>query len=95
MADLDPPDRLQWGRQLELFGGEPAPAYGLDPNEMRAQCYALLAEARAAETMPWPPLRARLHRLLFPQMTFWLPEEEGAQLRFDFETEMARLDAAA
>ena len=95
MADVDPPDRLQWGRQLELFGGEPAPAYGLDPNEMRAQCHALLAEARAAETMPWPPLRARLHRLLFPQMTFWLPEEEGAQLRFDFETELARLDAAA
>jgi len=27
-------------------------------------------------------------------MTGCLPEDEGAQLRFDFETEMARLEAA-
>jgi len=27
-------------------------------------------------------------------MTNWLPEDEGAQLRFEFETEMARLKAA-
>jgi hypothetical protein len=31
---------------------------------------------------------------IFPQMTGCLPEDEGAQLRFDFETEMARLEAA-
>jgi hypothetical protein len=31
---------------------------------------------------------------LFPQMTFWLPEEEGAQLGFEFESELARLEAA-
>jgi hypothetical protein len=30
----------------------------------------------------------------FPQMTLWLPEDEGAQLRFEFETEVARLEAA-
>jgi hypothetical protein len=95
MADVDLPDRLQWGRQLELFGGEPASAYGLDPNEMRAHLHALLAEARAAQTMPWPPVNASLNRQLFPQMTLWLPEEEGAHLRSEFEAEMARLDAAA
>jgi len=27
-------------------------------------------------------------------MTLWLPDDEGAQLRFEFETEMARLKAA-
>jgi hypothetical protein len=27
-------------------------------------------------------------------MTNWLPEEEGAQLRFEFETELVRLEAA-
>jgi hypothetical protein len=32
--------------------------------------------------------------LLFPQMTDWLPDEEGAQLRFEFETEIRRLEAA-
>ena len=95
MADVDLPERLQWGRQLELFGGEPGPAYGLDPDEMRAHLHALLAQARAAQTMPWSPIDANLNRQLFPQMTFWLPEEEGAQLRFEFETEFARLDAAA
>jgi len=26
-------------------------------------------------------------------MTLWLPEEEAAQLRFEFETELARLEA--
>ena len=35
----------------------------------------------------WPPLNAKLYRQLFPQMTFWLPEEEGAQLRFEFEAD--------
>jgi len=27
-------------------------------------------------------------------MTNWLPDEEGAQLRFEFETEIKRLEAA-
>jgi hypothetical protein len=93
MADVE--DRLQWSRQLELFGGEPVRAYGLDLDEMRAHLHALLAEVRTAQTMPWPPLDASLNRQLFPQMTLWLPEEEGAQLRLEFETELARLDTAA
>jgi hypothetical protein len=94
VSDADPPEGLRWGRQLELFGGEPARAYGLDPGEMREKLHALLAEARAAQTMPWPPRRAKLYRMMFPQMTFWLPEDEGAQLRLEFEAELARLEAA-
>ena len=31
---------------------------------------------------------------IFPQMTQFLPEEEAAQLRFAFDTELARLEAA-
>jgi len=27
-------------------------------------------------------------------LTLWLPEDENAQLRFAFETELARLEAA-
>jgi len=27
-------------------------------------------------------------------MTLWLPKEEAAQLRFEFETELARLEVA-
>ena len=33
-------------------------------------------------------------RTIFPQMTNWLPDEEGAQLRFQFEAEIRRLEAA-
>jgi hypothetical protein len=97
MSEADLPEGLQWGRQLELFGGdgEPPPAYGVDPETMRAKLNAMLAEARAAQSMPWPDVTASLYRTLFPQMTFWLPEEEGAQLRLEFATELARLDAAA
>ena len=54
----------------------------------------ILAEARAAETLPWAPGRVSLYRTIFPQMTNWLPQEEGAQLRFEFATELARLKAA-
>jgi hypothetical protein len=35
-----------------------------------------------------------LYRTIFPQMTNWLPDEEGAQLRCEFETEIRRLEAA-
>jgi hypothetical protein len=38
--------------------------------------------------------RVALYRAIFPQMTFLLPENETAQFRFEFETELARLDAA-
>jgi hypothetical protein len=44
--------------------------------------------------MPWDGQRTMLYRTIFPQMTNWLPAGEGAQLRFEFETELARLEAA-
>ena len=49
---------------------------------------------RAARTLPWEPGRVSLYRTIFPHMTNWLPEEEGAQLRVEFEEELARLEAA-
>jgi hypothetical protein len=51
-------------------------------------------EARSAEIIPWEPSRASLYRTIFPQMAQWLSEDEGTQLRFDFDTELARLEAA-
>jgi hypothetical protein len=64
------------------------------PNEIRAELHKILSEARAAKTMPWDAPKVSPYRTSFPQMTNALPEEEGAQLRFDFETEMERLKAA-
>jgi hypothetical protein len=89
------PDLFQDDVQADLFGEDaPTPVYRAEPDEVRQELYKLLAEARAAQTMPWDAKRAVLYRTIFPQMTNWLPPEEGAQLRFEFETELARLEAA-
>jgi hypothetical protein len=89
--------------QLDLFGKsqselpgveQTAAVYRADPDEVRAELLAVLAEARAAQSFPWDARRTLYWRTVFPQMTNWLPDDEAAQLRFEFETEMRRLDAA-
>ena len=81
-------------QQDDLFDDQPTPVYRADPDEVRAELHKILAEARAAQKMPWDSRRVSLYRTIFPQMTNWLPKEEGEQLRLDFETELARLEAA-
>ena len=88
-------DLFQNDEQADLFGEDsPTPVYRADPDEVRAELYKILAEARAAKKLPWEPAKVSLYRTIFPQMTNWLPEEEAAQLRFEFDAEMARLKAA-
>jgi hypothetical protein len=95
MARNDQPDLFATETQADLFGEDAvAPEYRADPDKVRARLYKILAEARAAQKLPWEPTRVSLYRTIFPQMTNWLPEDEGAQLRFAFEAEMARLKAA-
>lgn len=76
----------------DLFGSDPAPVYRPDLDDVRARLQKMLAEARAAEKLP--PRTLSLYRAIVPQMTTWLPEEEGAQLRFEFDAELKRLAAA-
>jgi hypothetical protein len=88
-------DLFQADEQSDLFGEDsPTPEYRPDPDSVRAELYKILAEARAAQKLPWEPKKILLYRTIFPQMTNWLPDEEGAQLRFEFETEIKRLEAA-
>ena len=94
MSDADGPGFFEEETQPDLFGAEPVAAYRPDPDKVREELRKILAEARAAKAMPWDARRAALYRTIFPQMTACLPEDEGAQLRFDFETELARLEAA-
>ena len=94
MARSSQPDRFVTELQSDLFGAEATPAYHPNPDKVRARLHKILAEARAAQASPWEPARVSLYRTIFPQMTLWLPEEEAAQLRFEFETEMARLETA-
>ena len=95
MAQSDDPDDAPEAMQADLFGAPDVPAYRPDPDKVRSRLHKILGEMRAAEAMPWEPTTVSLYRTIFPQMTNFLPEEEGAQLRFQFETELARLDEAA
>src|SRR6266851_3779700 len=93
MSSEDEPEFFENEAQADLFGADPVPAYRPDPDKVRARLHKILAEARAAQTLPWEPTRLSLYRTIVPQMTLWLPEDEGAQLRFEFETELARLES--
>jgi len=93
MSSSRQPDLFAPDPQSELFDEEvETPTYTPDIDEVRERLQKILAETRAAKELPWG--RASLYRTIFPQMTLWLPEEEGAQLRFEFEAEMERLLAA-
>jgi hypothetical protein len=89
--------------QLDLFGEsqpelpgseQTASVCRVDPDEVRAELLSVLAKVRAAQSFPWDARRTLYWRTVFPQMTNWLPDDEAAQLRFAFETEIQRLDAA-
>jgi hypothetical protein len=95
MTSSRQPDFFHQYDQSDLVGEEtPTPEYRADPDSVRAELYKILAEARAAQRLPWEPKTVLLYRTIFPQMTNWLPDDEGAQLRFEFETEIRRLEAA-
>lgn len=74
---------------------EPPPPGGHTRETIRAQMHRLIAQARAANTAPWPIRQVRTHMVMFPYMAEWLPEEEGKQLLLEFRDEMRRLGHAA
>lgn len=89
------PDLFGPEPQGDLFGSDPAPAaYRPDPDRVRRRLARILGEARAAEKMPWEPTQLSLYRIIVPQMSLWLPDEEAAQWRLDFERELSRLQQA-
>jgi hypothetical protein len=92
MARTQQPEMFEAESQPDLVGAETLPAYRPNPDKVRARLQKILAEAKSAQAMPWEPSRLSLYRTIFPQMTLFLPEEEGAQLRFAFGTELARLE---
>ncbi|MGA7074371.1 hypothetical protein [Bradyrhizobium sp.] len=95
MASSRQTDLFQADEQSDPLGEDlPTPEYRADPDDVRAELYKILAEARAAQQLPWEPKTVLLYRTIFPQMTNWLPDDEGAQWRFEFEAEIKRLEAA-
>lgn len=96
---MNDPDLFGHGTaQSDLFAGEPVPQRRkpMDyPTEARVQLEKVLAEARAAATLPWSERDVRMWEVLFPQMAEWLPGDEADQLCFAFARELERLRNAA
>ncbi len=78
--------------QGDLFGGAPTqPQYRPNPQYVRNRLDSDLAEARAADKMPWNPTRLQLNRMAFRDITRHLPDDEAARYRQEFEAELVRL----
>ena len=94
MAKVNQPD-LFGTPQGDLFGSEPTQAvWKPDPDKVRRRLERILAEARAAQTMPWDWSQRSLFKKIFPDMANLLPEDEAKQYVFQFEQEWQRLMAA-
>jgi hypothetical protein len=90
----DQPD-LFGARQLGLGLEDTRPdPTQIDPEEVRQELVALLALAKSArDQAPWDRRTQRYHQVVFPQMARWLPDEEAAQLCFEFAAELERIEA--
>jgi hypothetical protein len=92
---LSQPDLFLPDTQPEFFEDQRATGEPPDPGKIRLQLVSLIETARSAKIMPWPEREARMWQIAFPQMSNWLPPDEGDQLRFAFAQEMQRLAKAA
>ena len=84
-------------QQSEMFVDPDAPVsrgpIKHTPDTIRVLMLGLLAEARAASTVPWAPRELHSHRAMFPYMAEWLKGGEGDQLLLEFRAELNRLGA--
>ena len=64
-----------------------------DPDEVRQNAQAILESARAVtlENM-WDTRTYRYNKVVFPQMTHWLSDDERDQLCFEFFRELERIE---
>ena len=64
-----------------------------DPAEVREDALAILASARdvTADNL-WDQRTYRYNKVVFPQMTRWLPDDERDQLCFEFFRELERIE---
>lgn len=82
-------------KRLRFDLGEKAPLRTYEPDlaEIREDLVAILASARAATAeAPWDERTFRYNKVVFPQMTRWLPDDEAAQLRPEFAREIERIE---
>jgi hypothetical protein len=78
--------------QPDLFPEKPRVEV-VDPDDVRLELLEILAVAKAArDEPPWDRRTHRYHEVVFPQMANWLPEDEAAQLCFEFAKELERIE---
>jgi len=81
--------------QLGFDLGEQPKSVGYVPNlaEIREDLAEILASARAvtAESL-WDQRTYRYNKVVFPQMSRWLPDDERDQLCFQFFQELERIE---
>jgi len=76
------------------LGDDPKPiSYEPDLDEVREDLGAILASARevTADTL-WDTRTYRYNKVVFPQMSRWLPDDERDQLCFEFFRELERIE---
>ena len=78
---------------FDLGDARVAAPYEPDRDEIRAELFAILETARAAiEQSPWDSRTLMYHKVVFPQMSRWLPEDERQRLCEAFATEIERIE---
>lgn len=81
--------------QIGFDLGDAPTGGGDEPNlaEIREDLAEILASARNVTALaPWDGRTYRYNKIVFPQMTRWLPDDEAAQLCFQFAREMERIE---
>ena len=69
-------------------------SYEPDLDEVREDLQAILASAREVTAGAlWDDRTYRYNKVVFPQMTRWLPADEAEQLCFAFARELERIEA--
>ena len=85
-------DEIQLGFEL----GEAARDDGqlFNPDEIREDCLALIAEARRnGPELIWDARKLKYNRILFPHLASWLTDDaEREQLCFEFAQEADRIE---
>ncbi|MEM8725368.1 MAG: hypothetical protein AAGE86_07590 [Pseudomonadota bacterium] len=87
----DNSDRTQLGFGFDET--ETRSSWEPDPDEVREDAQSMLATARAvtADNL-WDARTYRYNKVVFPQMTRWLPDDERDQLCFEFFKELERIE---
>jgi len=91
MSDLNHIGSEQLG--FDLGDAKGPQSYVPDCDEVRAELIGILEIARAAmDEAPWDARTFLYHKVVFPQMAQWLPDDERDQLCFEFAKEVERIE---